>query len=609
MNKVRSDATQLPYAYYDLPFVCQPSKDAERVGLNLGEVIGGDRIRGSDFKLEMRVKKECETLCEKKVTKKDLKRAKELIEKDYRVEWIVDNLPGATTLISPDKTSRYYLTGFKLGDVDQKTGKVYLNNHFFLVIRYREAHPGSDDSRNLIVGFEIYPQSVSLDSKACPSQKTDDFNFQVIDDTKDEDTIRYTYSVHWMPDNNAEWANRWDMYLKESENTEKRSKLFHWFSLANSLVIATVLALMVAIVLIRTLHKDIQDYRAKQGSSMELGDMSEEPDKNKAGTEDDSSGWKLVHGDVFRAPPNPSLFTALLGSGLQFLVMSVTVIAFSCLGFLNPSYRGGLVSYALFLFAFSGIFAGYVNARMNTDLQKEKWTGTVILTATLVPAIIMTVVLTLNMFVWAKASSSALPFGTIMALFAIWLLISCPLVVIGSFIGRRVKGSTFPTRINIIPRQIPRGRVTVRSTFLAVLLGGILPFVVIAVELISIYKSLWQTKSTYYYMYGFFVLIFSVLIITVMEMSILSTYFMLNSEDYRWWWRSFFVGAGSGIWIFIFSIFYYFTNLNVGGFVSTLLFFGYSLIGCCVYSLVTGTIGFFASYLFVQNIYRAIKAD
>lgn len=592
VNKVTSDATQLPYAYYDLPFVCQPSSKVKNMGLNIGEVLRGDRIWGSDYELHQNVGVQCETLCEKKVDKSDLERAHELISENYQVEWIVDNLPGATAFISLDRSKRYYAAGFPLGAVDKETGRAILNNHVTLLLRYRKADREKD--RYVIVGFEVYPKSVSTESKMCPG-KSDEFDPFVIDTSKESDTIRYTYSVYWREDESISWASRWDMYFSYSE----KSNHVHWLAIVNSLVIAAFLAVVVGVILIRTLNRDIQAYKQQQ-------EVGSEEDKDLA---EDVSGWKLVYADVFRRPRFSTVLTSLVGSGFQFIVMTITVTIFACIGILNPSYRGGFLSYALFLFAFAGIFSGYINARITKDIDNPRWATSLFLTALIVPASILVIVLVLNMFVWKQSSSSALPFGTVVALFCIWLLISCPLVMIGGLIGHRVKASEIPTRIAAIPRQIPPNRGIGSSLPVAILGGGLLPFLVIFVELMFIFKSIWQDKGGYYYMYGFFALIFLVLTICVMEMSIVMTYFLLSSGDYRWWWRSFMVGTGSAWWIFIYSIYYYITTLKVDGFVSGLLFFGYSLIGCIIYGLITGTIGFMASYFFVRRIYAAIKAD
>ncbi|TGO58068.1 hypothetical protein BOTNAR_0188g00010 [Botryotinia narcissicola] len=155
VNKVYSDNTQLQYAYYDLPFVCPPTGvrhagssllSGQSISLNLGEVLRGDRITQSDIELVMGKDQECNFLFSKTVNRRDLKRAKELVKDGYVVEWIVDNLPGATSFVTVDKSKKYYAAGFKLFYKDfSQTGKAryFINNHLTIVLRYRKA-PGKD---------------------------------------------------------------------------------------------------------------------------------------------------------------------------------------------------------------------------------------------------------------------------------------------------------------------------------------------------------------------------------------------------------------------------------------------------------------------------------
>lgn len=46
----------------------------------------------------------------------------------------------------------------------------------------------------------------------------------------------------------------------------------------------------------------------------------------------DESGWKQIHGDVFRAPPHLLLFSALVGTGHQLSLLVFSVIMFSIIG-------------------------------------------------------------------------------------------------------------------------------------------------------------------------------------------------------------------------------------------------------------------------------------
>lgn len=76
--------------------------------------------------------------------------------------------------------------------------------------------------------------------------------------------------------------------------------------MVNSIVIVLFLTGMVAMILLRALHKDISRYNAVDAQE----DVQED------------YGWKLVHGDVFR-PPTRSMFLAVLvGNGAQLLAMA-----------------------------------------------------------------------------------------------------------------------------------------------------------------------------------------------------------------------------------------------------------------------------------------------
>merc|ERR1712187_920126 len=70
----------------------------------------------------------------------------------------------------------------------------------------------------------------------------------------------------------------------------------------------------------------------------------------------------------------------------------------------------------------------------------------------------------------------------------------------------------------------------------------------------GIMSSLWQHQ--FYYLFGFLALVLCILIVTCAEISIALTYFQLTSEDYNWWWRSFFSSASSAIYVFLYSILY-----------------------------------------------------
>jgi transmembrane 9 superfamily protein 2/4 len=462
--------------------------------------------------------------------------------------------------------------------------------------------------RKVIVGFEVYPKSISGPMGKCPKslegQPPLEVNIPPVLDSQglsvENDgktlTIPYTYSVYWKEDTTVEWSNRWDLYFVNDEG----STHVHWLAIINSLVIAMLLTIVVAIVMMRTLARDIQKYN-------ETGD----PESRKKSSASDASedevleetGWKLVHADVFRSPSMGGLFAPIIGSGVQLMVVMAALIVLSATGVLNPSYRGGFISFGLFLFVFAGVFSGYFSTRVYKTFAGTNWKKNALMTALIFPGFLFSCVFVLNLFVWAQASSTAIPFTTILALLFMWLCISLPLVFVGSYFGFQRTSWEHPTRTNLIPRQIPPQQPWYLRPIPSTLLGGAIPFAVIFIELLFVLKSLWQDKSSYYYMFGFLGLIAGILLLTVMEISVVMTYFLLCAEDWGWWWRSFCVGAGSAVWVFAYSGWYYYTRLAVQGWVSGLLFFAYSALACAVYAVLVGTVGFLASYAFVRRIY------
>lgn len=228
----------------------------------------------------------------------------------------------------------------------------------------------------------------------------------------------------------------------------------------------------------------------------------------------------------------------------------------------------------------------------------------------LFPGLTFAFVFVLNLFTWAQASSTALPFSTLLALVCLWLLIQVPLVHVGSHYGfHRSAAWEHPTRTSTIARQLPAQQWHTRHSATVPLLFGLVPFAVLFIELLFVFKSLYLDKSSYYYVFGFLSIISALLTITVAETVLISTYLLLNAENYHWWWASFFTGGASGFWIFVYSAWYYATRLHIDGFVSSLLFFSYSALACAVYSLATGTVGFLTAYAFVRRIYGGVKVD
>merc|ERR1719401_2223962 len=260
----------------------------------------------------------------------------------------------------------------------------------------------------------------------------------------------------------------------------------------------------------------------------------------------------------------------------------------------------------MLVFTFMGVFAGYTSARMYKVFGGDDWKLTTLLTAFLFPGIFFTIFFVLNLLIWGQKSSGAVPFTTMFALLVLWFGISVPLVFLGSYFGFQKDAIELPVRTNQIPRQIPAQPWFIQPLFSS-MVGGVLPFGAVFTELFFIMSSLWQHQ--FYYLFGFLALVLGILIVTCAEISIALTYFQLTSEDYNWWWRSFFSSASSAMYVFLYSILYFTSRLNIEKPVSMILYYGYMLLMSLVFFLLTGSIGTIASFSFVKVIYGSIKVD
>jgi transmembrane 9 superfamily protein 2/4 len=214
--------------------------------------------------------------------------------------------------------------------------------------------------------------------------------------------------------------------------------------------------------------------------------------------------------------------------------------------------------------------------------------------------------LALNFFLINASSSGAVPFGTMLGVIALWFLVSTPLSVIGSYFGFQRPKVEHPVRANQIPRQIP-DQVFYLRTIPSMMTGGILPFGAIFIELYFILNSIWFHKI--YYVFGFLFLVFGILIVTCAEVTILMCYFHLCAEDYHWWWRAFLTSGASAVYIFGYSVMYYFSTLQIKSFTSMVLYFGWTAIMSVMFFVLSGAIGFFSTMAFVRKIYGSIKID
>lgn len=378
----------IPFEYHHFDF-CRGDETNSPIE-NLGQVVFGERIRQGPYKIEFLKPVECEKVCTKTYNRGDLESDRRLmvlkkgISLNYQHHWILDNMP--VTLCQLDRGKQYCSTGFPMGCLVRhnpsegdsgclieprylQQGNYYPYNHVDLKITYHSAlnqqwgmNLGHSGGR--IISVKVNPRSIAHPSETkldCRSNIPIGIPSKLTDEKL---KIIYTYSVSFEENDQIKWSSRWDYILESMPHSN-----IQWFSILNSLVIVLFLSGMVAMIMLRTLHKDIARY-----NQMESGEDAQE-----------EFGWKLVHGDVFRPPRKGMLLAVFLGSGVQVFFMSLITLAFACLGFLSPANRGALMTCAMVLYVALGTPAGYVSARIYKSFGGIKWKSNVLLTSMVCP--------------------------------------------------------------------------------------------------------------------------------------------------------------------------------------------------------------------------------
>ncbi|EZG65885.1 endomembrane family protein 70 [Gregarina niphandrodes] len=602
VGKLWSAKTQVPYSYYSMD-VCKPAELVTNEG-GLGYVLLGDVMQNTPYSVSYMDQRDCEILCTKTLTKEGVQGFKDKIDGEYYVNLFADGLQGNIRMNSLDYLKYYealehwkvdlmpdnathpqhpesvlVVGGYPVGLHMKQPEKYLLFNHLDFTIKY---------NNNEVVEFEMTPKSVDWPSESEACDKASAYGPLDLNLRAEGSPIIFTYSVYHTY-SGVQWATRWDAYISAVSGPSQ----IHTMGILNGFNLTVMLAVITGSILLRILRRDLVMYNS---SEADIEAMRAE------------SGWKLLHGDVFRKPRFAKLMACCLGIGVQLICMMFLTLTLIHLGFVNPSKRGLVLQTALVLFFLLGVPAGYVSARFNRLLQPnyQNTLLVTVFTAFQYTGICFTVFLLMNLTLWIKDSTGALPLSYILLLLGLWLLVCVPLVFIGAFLGYRQPDMQLPVRTNLIPRMVPPLPYYLRS-FVLCPIGGLVPFTATFAEVMMVMNSVWQHKL--YYLFGVLFVICALLVATSCLISIIFTYTCIAHENHRWWWRSWWSAGFSGVYILLASVLYYIQVLDINNFASTLLYFGYSALAAYTVFLITGASGTLASFWFLRKIYGAIKVD
>jgi hypothetical protein len=499
------------------------------------------------------------SLCEEFLEPQDLKELKEAIEQDYYFEMLIDHLPvwGYVGEVVHEE--------FLLGKSIQGA-TVYLYPHLHFSVGYN--------------GDQVVSANVTTDHKR---------RLDITDVTVGQEVV-FSYSIDWVHMPHIKYDKRMDRY---HDSTFLPSSFeIHWLSIINSLVLVLLLTAFLSIILMRILKNDFSKY-------MEI-------DEDELAEEE--SGWKMIHGDVFRSPPALTLFTSLIGSGAQLLTTFVIVLGCVLIEVLKPTKRGALLTAFIIIYALCGIIGGMVSGRLFKQLKGKQWAWNVILTASVFPVPLATVFLWVNSVAWSHSSTAALPATTIALMLAIVLFVHFPLTVVGAIVGRNITNEYRPPcRTNKVPREVPEIGAWYRHPMVQLFMAGFLPFSAIYIELHYIFASIWGHKI--YTLFGILYIAFFMLVIVTSFVTVALLYFQLTREDHRWWWSVFFNGGATGVLIMGYSFFYFFFRSQMSGILQTSFYFGYTGVVSYAFMQMLGFVGFASAFYFIDYIYAAVKTD
>ncbi len=613
VDLVESKKTQLPFEYYDLPTCPEPAEKIQkrfRQRRNLGSRLMGLKLQMAPYNFPAKVDKDCTPLCVVEVGGKKLRWLRKLVDRQYRVHLALDQLPVLMRSKELNYAVRGYPVGFKAPPsyTGLKEDEFYFYNHLKFTITYREEPSEFEGIR--ITGFDVHPVSIAhefgkgkvdLETNLEAANNKDDWSTC----TKGESPVNepetylalrtgsagesmrilYSYEVTWQQ-SDIPWADRWDVYLVGSPDDE-----IHYFAIVNSLMIVVFLTGAVATIMLRTLRKDIAGYNELQT----LEEAQEE------------TGWKLVHGDVFRPPQShPMLLSVLVGTGAQIGTAFFVTLLACMLRMLNPIKKGQALTAVIVLYVLCGGVGGYVSSRLYKFCDAKSWKRCTIATAMGFPGLIVGMFMVLNVFLTFVGAATAVSFVTIFLVFLLWAGVSTPLVFVGSYFGYRADKISVPTKTNQIARFIPE-LPYYASPPTSIFLAGLLPFGSVCIELFFIMSALWLHQL--YYIMGFLMAVIMILVATCAQVAVVMCYLQLCVEDHRWWWKSFLNCASSGFYLFLYSLWFLSSKLDLVGVLPVVIYLTYMSMISIAFGLMCGTVGYLSCFWFTQKIYGAVKVD
>ena len=513
------------------------------------------------------------------------------------------------------KSINYY-SGIPIGF--KKFDKFYIYNHLIFYIEINE-----QNNKYQVVNFYVSAHSAKQNSDreclhhemASPYFKLDDSNNstdEIPDDNStdpqnrifnvlEEDIFRYykdaelqelepgnigfTYDVIFLKSNKT-FASRYDNYF-----TFKGRKRYHWGSLALSNILILFLTLIIFFILSRTVKKDLDKYNQKVtiGDNVIL----------------DEYGWKQIASDVFRPPIHQKTLSAFIGTGFEIFCLIIVSLILYLIGLKKPEIRLNMIDTIFICFFLFSIISGYVSTFIYRNNGGKEWVKNSIVTAMLCPIIALFVLGVVRLLLTFERSNAGFKISHMALLCFLWLFVSSPLVFVGSLLALMKKTIKYPCKVNALPTAIGEKPWYLHLQYISWFIG-IIPFFTFFIEFVYLMKSLWSFNVYYLAWYFSLSLLFSIILTS--EISIIYVFINLCHGDHKWWWKSFFVSASPALYVFIYSVMYFF-HIELTRFSAIVIYFLIMILISIIIALVLGSLGTLLTFKFVFYIYSKIKFD
>jgi transmembrane 9 superfamily protein 2/4 len=177
---------------------------------------------------------------------------------------------------------------------------------------------------------------------------------------------------------------------------------------------------------------------------------------------------------------------------------------------------------------------------------------------------------------------------------------------LGSFFGLRANKIEVPTKTNQIARVVP-DLPWYLHPLVTMMFGGISLFGSVFIELVFIMFALWLDQI--YYAMGFLVAHFFILAATCVSVSMVMCYCQLCAEDHRWWWKSFWNCASSGLYLLLYSLYFLSKYLDLVDVLPVVVYLTYMCMISVCFGVFCGAIGVLSNFWFTRTIYCAVKEN